>query len=113
MKRSLAALIARGVDTKTAEHLVNDGYTLAKLQEMTERGLKDSGLTQVQREALRAGSRPPIPEATTIRTLYASRWRCCVCRLEKPAILHHIKPWHESHDHSPENLAVLCLDHHG
>ena len=38
---------------------------------------------------------------------------CCVCRDTKRAVIvHHIKPWSTSHDHRPENLAVLCLEHH-
>ena len=30
----------------------------------------------------------------------------------KEIIVHHIREWTESYDHSVANLAVLCLDHH-
>ncbi|NIF29475.1 HNH endonuclease [Pantoea sp. Tr-811] len=58
--------------------------------------------------------RPPIPQDVLIKTLYDNRWLCCVCRdAERPVIVHHIKSWAESRDHSPANLAVLCSIHHG
>jgi hypothetical protein len=113
VKRSLTALVSRGIDTSTAERLIAKGYTLGKLQQVSENEIKGLGLTKLQYASVTQSKRPAIPEDVATRVLHASRWCCCVCRLSKPIILHHIKPWHESHDHSPENLAVLCLDCHG
>lgn len=45
--------------------------------------------------------------------LFANRFVCCVCRArDRGVIVHHIAEWHVSHSHEPDNLAVLCSEHH-
>lgn len=45
--------------------------------------------------------------------LFANRFVCCVCRArDRGVIVHHIAGWHVSHSHEPDNLAVLCSEHH-
>jgi hypothetical protein len=62
---------------------------------------------------LRAEKRPPIPDDIVVKLLHESKRTCCVCRDPgQPIIIHHIREWTSSHDHSEENLAVLCLDDH-
>lgn len=108
------ALIARGVDSVLAEKLRKEKWTLAKLQLQSPEKLMDLGITEVVVPVILGNGRPPIPPDRLIRTLYDNRWLCCVCRdAERPIIVHHIKPWAESRDHSPANLAVLCSIHHG
>lgn len=108
------ALIARGVNVASARTLREGKWTLAKLQQQSHQQLIDLGLTDDAVRALRRTGRPPIPTETLVKTLFANRWVCCICRDAKlPVIVHHIEAWAKSHDHSEKNLAVLCSIHHG
>ncbi len=108
------ALIARGVNVALARALRKEKWTLAKLQQQSHQQLIDLGLTEEAVRAMRGTGRPPIPTETLVKTLFANRWVCCVCRnANLPVIVHHIEAWAESHDHSEKNLAVLCSIHHG
>lgn len=108
------ALIARGVDSALAEKLRKEKWTLAKLQSQAPEKLLELGIGEVAVPVILGSGRPPIPPEHFIRTLYDNRWVCCVCRdASRPIIVHHIKPWAESRDHSQANLAVLCSIHHG
>ena len=108
------ALIARGVDSALARRLREEKWTLAKLQLQRPEKLLDLGLSETVVPVILGKVRPPIPHDVLIKTLYDNRWLCCVCRdADRPIIVHHIKPWAESRDHSPANLAVLCSIHHG
>lgn len=108
-----AALMARGIDSATADRLRRAGMTLGRLKQSSDAGLAALGLDPDQVAGLRAGARPPIPADTLAQVLWANRWTCCVCRTpDRAIILHHIAPWAKSHDHGAENLAVLCLEHH-
>lgn len=113
MHRTEAALIARGLDKKLAQALRAQGMTLAKLRKLNDKNLRSHGLS-IDQIALIRSKRPPIPTKTLIQLFVKSRWTCCVCRDRSLSIIaHHIKPWSDSHDHSENNLAVLCLTHHG
>ena len=108
------ALIRRGVDAALAKTLRERKWTVAKLQQQSHQQLIDLGLSEDAILALRGTGRPPIPSETLVKVLFANRWVCCVCRdTDLPVVVHHIKAWAESHDHSAENLAVLCSIHHG
>ncbi|KSC58736.1 HNH endonuclease [Pseudomonas aeruginosa] len=108
------ALIARGVNVALAKTLREGKWTLAKLQQQSHQQLIDLGLNDEAVRAMRGTGRPPIPTETLVKTLFANRWVCCVCRnANLPVIVHHIEAWAESHDHSEKNLAVLCSIHHG
>jgi hypothetical protein len=107
------ALLARGIDAKTAQQIVDAGWTLQRLKTAKATQLKKFGLTRVKIESIFSSRRPPIPKDTLTRVLFANRFQCCVCRApNKPIILHHIVPWSVSHNHDEKNLAVLCLDDH-
>jgi hypothetical protein len=113
MRRTVIALMARSVDIELAERLAGQGWTLANLQQASQRVLQDLGLTPQAISNTLKGARPPIPSKNVAKVLYRNRFQCCVCRdPEKNIILHHIKPWAVSRDHDAENLAVLCLQHH-
>lgn len=113
MNQTQKALLARGVDIATSEQLVTSGYTLASLKLLDQSALIALGMPQQSVVNLLNESRPPIASETVAQVLHANRRTCCVCRQpERSVILHHINPWHVSRDHSPENLAVLCLLHH-
>ena len=113
MHRTKRALLARGVDARTADRLVADGWTLTRLQQSAVADLRKVGLVGQMLTAIRSGSRPPIPNDTLTKLLFANRFLCCVCREPgKPIIVHHIVEWAKSHNHDHSNLAVLCLDHH-
>ncbi|MCG8911312.1 HNH endonuclease signature motif containing protein [Pseudomonas sp. DP-17] len=108
------ALLARGIDSATAKQLREEGWTLSKLKLKSNEKLQELGLTPKNILVLRADRRPAIPLENLSRVLFRNRWLCCICRDPKlPIIVHHISPWSETHDHSPENLAVLCPIHHG
>lgn len=112
--RTEIALIARGVDSDLARKLRKEKWTLAKLQSQSLQDLVDFGVDEEAASTILGNSRPPIPSDVLVRTLFANRWLCCVCRDEsRPIIVHHIKTWAESRDHSQDNLAVLCSVHHG
>lgn len=111
--RTEKALLARGIDSHTIDKIVGEGLTLAKLKMLSPLDLSRLGLTKEQKAQIASEARPPIPEETVVKLLHDSRRTCCVCRdSSKPIIIHHLKEWAKSHDHSEPNLAVLCLDHH-
>lgn len=109
------ALLARGLDSVLAKKLREDKWTLSKLRKLNSEEL--AGL-EIKPGAVQAildeNRRPPIPSDVLLRTIFANRWLCCICRdPSRPIIVHHIQPWATSHDHSNSNLAVLCTFHHG
>lgn len=108
------ALLARGFDSEFASSIRKRGYTLESLKLADDETLSALGLSQAQVESLRREPRPPIPMEDLTRVLFDNRWVCCVCRdASRPIIVHHIREWSDSRDHTPANLAVLCSLHHG
>jgi hypothetical protein len=58
-----------------------------------------------------ANARTPVPTQVSVEVLFAQNHTCCVCRERgKTVQLHHIDE--DPTNHSPENLAVLCLEDH-
>jgi hypothetical protein len=107
------ALLARGWSTDRADWAISSGYTITKLKQSTDKQLTDLGLSLLEIDSLRDGSRPPIPDEILIRVLHEVKRTCCICRdPAKAIVVHHIVEWSKSHDHSEDNLVVLCLDHH-
>ena len=108
------ALLARGFDSELAASIQRRGHTLESLKLADDENLSALGLSEAQVEMLRREPRPPIPLEDLTRVLFANRWVCCVCRdASRPIIVHHIRKWSVSRDHTPANLAVLCSLHHG
>ncbi|RYG90432.1 HNH endonuclease [Loktanella sp. IMCC34160] len=113
MHQTEKALIARGVDSATAQKLRVDGWTISKLKTSSKDELKAAGLSDVFITKLYQEQRPPIPDNTLSKLLFDNRFQCCICRdPELPIIVHHIDEWARSRSHAPDNLAVLCLKHH-
>lgn len=111
--KTRSALIRRGISTSQAEFIINNGFNISKLQLMSKQELEGLGLNEADIEKIHDKSRPPIPEEIINKVLYEAKFTCCICRdSSKPIIIHHIKPWSESHSHAEENLVVLCVDHH-
>lgn len=107
------ALLARGVDTNTANTIASKGYTLQSLKQQSLSKLIALGLKKESAEIILSEPRPPIPDGTLHRLLIKSRRTCCVCRdPSKPIIVHHINEWAVSKSHDEANLIVLCLEHH-
>ncbi|WP_159295924.1 HNH endonuclease signature motif containing protein [Tenacibaculum maritimum] len=107
------AFIARGIDSQLANSLVQQKLTLSKLKLKKTSELIDLGIDSKIADIISKEQRPPIPEETVIKLLYQSKWTCCICRdVSKGVIIHHIKEWNISKDHSEENLVVLCPNHH-
>ncbi len=107
------ALIARGMDSATAQKLRIDGWTMSKLKTSSTDELKAAGLSKEFIAKLFKEQRPPIPDDTLSKLLFDNRFQCCICRdPDLPIIVHHIDEWARSRSHAPENLAVLCLKHH-
>ena len=108
------ALLARGFDSELAASIRQQAYTLESLKLAGDETLSALGLSQAQVELLRREPRPPIPTEDLTRVLFDNRWVCCVCRdASRPIIVHHIREWSDSRDHTSANLAVLCSLHHG
>ncbi len=57
-------------------------------------------------------SRPAIPTETRREVLFEARHRCAVCCWQLPLEMAHIVPWHQTHDHSVDNLIALCPNCH-
>lgn len=113
LNRTVSAIMQRGIDKVTAQRLHADGFTLGRLKQSDDARLKSLSLTEVQIAAIRQGARSAIPFSNLARVLWQNRFTCCVCRDPTLAVIvHHIDPWATSHDHTVENLAVLCLEHH-
>lgn len=113
MSRTVSALMRRGIDNVTAKRLEEEGYTLSSLQQARDLELFGLSLGEDEVAAIRKGARPEIPPENLAKVLWANRWTCCVCRTPNLAVIaHHIDPWAISRDHSCENLAVVCLEHH-
>ncbi len=56
-------------------------------------------------------ARTPIPEDVSAEVKFLSAGVCCICHDPgRPTQIHHLNE--DPSDHSLENLAVLCLDHH-
>jgi hypothetical protein len=86
---------------------------MGKLKQCSDRKLIGLGVPDFTIAKIRAGDRSEIPSENVIRVLVANRFTCCVCHdVTKGIIVHHIHEWADSHNHSPDNLAVVCLDHH-
>ncbi|MCS1303926.1 HNH endonuclease [Escherichia coli] len=112
-QRTINALLSRGLACDIAERLSAKGFTLKKLQQTDADVLLQMGLSEHDISNIHAGKRPPIPEKILFNVLNKSRRTCCVCwEHNKPIVVHHIKEWAVSRDHSEENLAVLCLECH-
>jgi len=113
LKRTELALLARGIDTETADRVVKNGLTIEKLRRKTEEELRRLGVPNELVSSFELKSRTSIPFNTAGLVLFRNRYACCVCRnSNRSVILHHISPWAKSKDHNPSNLAVLCLEHH-
>jgi hypothetical protein len=111
--RTELAIIGMGVDSAKAHELRKAGHTATSLKQTSAENLKNLGISSHAINAFHTSKRPPIPPNTLKQVLYANRWSCCVCRNDKrPIVVHHLNPWKISHDHSFENLAVVCSIHH-
>ena len=112
-QKTIFALIARGFDETIARKLTDQGYTIAKLKQLTIGQLSALGITDDLVSKLDDGTRPPIPTDTLNSVLYNSGFTCCVCHDKSaPIIVHHITKWAESKSHEAANLALLCLNCH-
>jgi hypothetical protein len=112
-KNTENALIARGIDTHTANTLVTKGYTLRSLKKLPIDQLIALGIKKNFADALLSEPRPPIPDSTLHSLLFKSKRTCCVCRdPSKSVVVHHIDEWATSKNHDESNLVVICLDHH-
>lgn len=113
MKRTITALISRGLDSQKAESLANSGWTVSRLKLCDSSDLMALGLSIGEAAAIHGGARPPVPFDTLTKLLFDNRYCCCVCRNgDISYIVHHIVEWSKSRSHDPDNLAVLCLEHH-
>lgn len=111
--RTLNAFLGRGIDLHLANTLVQKKLTLSKLKQKQKADLIALGIDDDIADNILNEQRPPIPSKTVIKLLYESKRTCCICRdNSRSVIIHHIKEWHKSKDHSENNLVVLCLEHH-
>jgi hypothetical protein len=113
ISRTVAALMRAQMGQEQALKLTAAGWTSGKLKQQNDGALKQLELSTISIKALRKGGRAAIPRGSLFQVLWANRFACCVCRDPSRLIqVHHIVGWAESHDHRPQNLAVLCTEHH-
>lgn len=113
MKQTYSALMAYGIDRASAEKL-SKIYTVQQLKQQSRESLISLGISGEAAERLLNSKRTPIPEKTVEEVLAKSAFTCCVCHKKSlPVVIHHLDKWEHSHSHDPDNLAVLCLNHHG
>ncbi len=111
---TINALFRRGVPQDTAGIIAGQGYTFAKLQQLSLDTLIGLGLEQGAAERIRDSKRPPVSEDVVARLMHECRRICCVCRESgKSLVLHHTHEWAESHSHDEKLLVVLCANCHG
>lgn len=107
-------MLGMGIDSAMADRLIKNGFNAKSLKTLSETGLRDLGLSQLQIEGVIGAGRPPIPEDVLNTVLFKSKWACCICRNPKKAVIvHHLSSWAQSRSHAVDNLAILCLEHHG
>lgn len=113
MAQTKVDLMAFGIDSVSAEKILKK-YTIQQLKKQTMETLLSLGLSKEVAERLLHSTRPPIPQKIAEEVLLKSAFTCCICRQsDLPVVIHHLERWEQSHSHAPDNLAVLCLNHHG
>lgn len=72
------------------------------------------GISEEAAGRLLHAARTPIPSKTVDEVLVKSAFTCCVChRPGLPVVIHHLDKWEHSHSNDLDNLATLCMNHHG
>jgi HNH endonuclease len=69
-------------------------------------------LSQLARRGPRPPKNPDIPETTRAHVRARDRHRCRYCGRTHSLHEHHIRYRSQGVDHSPDNLIVLCYEHH-
>jgi hypothetical protein len=111
--RSIRALVSRGFDSETAEHLVSQGFTISHLKSLQPAQLAEIGVPGSLASRILAEPRPPLRDSVVQKLLIESRFRCCMCHQpNKSLVIHHIEERSLSRDDSESNLAVLCVADH-
>lgn len=105
--------MAYGIDSASAKNL-SKMYTVQQLKKQPAESLTSLGISQETADLLSHPTRTPIPSKTVEDVLAKSAFACCICHQHGlPIVIHHLTRWEHSHSHDPDNLAVLCLNHHG
>lgn len=113
MDQTQTALMAYGLDSTAAERL-SKRCTLSQLKQLDMDSLLSLGLPREAASRLLHPTRTPIPQKNVEEVLIRSAFTCCICHQPGlPVVIHHLDKWEHSHSHDPDNLAVLCLNHHG
>lgn len=117
MKKMQSDFMAYGIDSASAEKL-SQKWTVQQSKKQTVESMRSLGISQETAEKtaelLRHPTRTPIPLKTVEDVLVKSAFMCCLChRSGLPIVIHHLDRWEDSHSHDPDNLVVLCLNHHG
>ena len=113
MEQTRAVLMAYGLDSASVEKILKT-YTLPQLKKLSLSSLLSLGLTEEIAKRLLHPTRTPIPQKNVEEVLVRSAFTCCVWHQPGlPIVIHHLDSWEHSHSHDLDNLAVLCLNHHG
>lgn len=113
MEQLQAQLMAYGLDSFIAKK-ISKKYTLSQLKNLDLKCLISLDIPKEIAQQLLGSSRIPIPQKTVEEILLKSAFTCCVCHQSGlPVVIHHLKKWEHSRSHDIDNLAVLCLNHHG
>jgi tetratricopeptide (TPR) repeat protein len=109
-------LLAAGLSSDVSVKAVDQGFTLSKLRRATAAELSghfsDEEIAFIKERLQRSKIAAPV----VFRLLDESNGQCCICwnfSSDAPIIFHHIEEHSKSADDSYDNLAVLCLNHHG
>ncbi|MCE5174711.1 MAG: hypothetical protein ABFC90_09775 [Bacteroidales bacterium] len=113
MNRTIKSLISRGIDSKLAKKIVDEGYTITSLSTCSIEKRKRLGIDENLYQQIFDSSRPPISEEIVDNLFNKSRRTCCICRdSTRSIIIHHIEEWSVCMSNKESNLVVLCLQHH-
>lgn len=87
MNQTLKSLISKGIDSKLAQRIVDENYTLKDLSALSPEELLKFGIDERLRNQIFDSNRHPIPENIVDTLLYKSRRTCCICRDSNRSII--------------------------
>ena len=106
-------LISVGIDTKSAEILIENGFNKTKIQKTSKKDLLRSlSILFIEEDILgikEKVSRKPIPKNLIQELIQKSDWKCCICnelKLIQPVVIHHIEEYHISQNNDYKNLII-------
>jgi len=113
MAQTALALIGYGLDLAIAKAIEKQGMRMPDIKALADDGFQELGIPPYVMKAIRDSIRTPIPSNTVMQVLNDSAFACCICKdRQRSVVIHHIRKFSESRDHSEGNLVAICVQHH-